>query len=89
MSPPQIVRTRIHHARTVPVRHAFTYRSYSWLVDLDAVPELPRLLRRLAGFHAADHAGDPRRTLRENVDAYLAALRLSLMQAIKENRISN
>ena len=48
MSPPQIVRTRIHHARTVPVRHAFTYRSYSWLVDLDAVPELPRLPGRYA-----------------------------------------
>lgn len=71
MSPPQIVRTSIHHARTFPVRHAFTYRSYSWLVDLDAVPELPRLLRPLAGFHAADHVGDPHRTLRENVDSYL------------------
>lgn len=71
MSPPQIVRTSIHHARTVPVRHAFTYRSYSWLVDLDDVPELPRLLRPLAGFHAADHVGDPRHTLRENVDSYL------------------
>lgn len=71
MSQPQIVRTRIHHARNVPVRHAFTYRSYSWLVDLDALPELPRLLRPLARFRAADHAGDPRKTLRENVDAYL------------------
>ncbi|MUL76900.1 DUF1365 domain-containing protein [Mycolicibacterium sp. CBMA 226] len=71
MSPPQIVRTTIHHARTVPVRHTFTYRSYSWLVDLDAVPTFPYLLRPLAGFHAADHVGDPHRTLRENVDSYL------------------
>ncbi|MGX9673967.1 DUF1365 domain-containing protein [Mycobacterium sp. HM-7] len=71
MSPPQIVRTRIHHARAVPVRHAFTYRSYSWLVDLDTLPTYPRLLRPLAGFHAADHVGDPHQTLRENVDSYL------------------
>ncbi|MDR3663357.1 MAG: DUF1365 domain-containing protein [Mycobacterium sp.] len=71
MNASQIVRTRIHHARNVPVRHAFTYRSYSWLVDLDALPELPRLLRPLARFRAADHVGDPHCTLRENVDAYL------------------
>lgn len=78
MTAPQIVRTRIHHAREVPVRHAFTYRSYSWLVDLDNLPELPCLLRPLAGFHAADHLGDPRRTLRENLDAYLDEHRINL-----------
>ncbi|MGB8404109.1 MAG: DUF1365 domain-containing protein [Mycobacterium sp.] len=71
MSAPQIVRTRIHHARNTPLRHAFTYRSYSWLVDLDTLPELPWLLRPLAVFSAADHIGDPHRTLRENIDAYL------------------
>lgn len=71
MRPPQIVRTSIQHARAVPVRHTFTYRSYSWLVDLDALPEFPRLLRPLTGFHAADHVGNPHRTLRENLDTYL------------------
>jgi DUF1365 family protein len=78
MTAPQIVRTRIHHAREVPVRHAFTYRSYSWLVDLDALPELPRVLRPLAGFHASDHVGDPRCTLRQNIEVYLDEHGISL-----------
>ncbi|MEU7139945.1 DUF1365 domain-containing protein [Nocardia sp. NPDC046473] len=68
----QIVRTRIHHVRRAPLHHEFSYRSYSWLVDLDDMPRLPRWLRPLAGFRAADHLGDPQRTLRENVDGYLA-----------------
>ncbi|MEU7764292.1 DUF1365 domain-containing protein [Nocardia sp. NPDC049190] len=68
----QIVRTRIRHVRLAPVRHEFRYRSYGWLVDLDDLPRLPHLLRPLAGFRAADHLGDPRNTLRENVDDFLA-----------------
>ncbi|MFE9580715.1 DUF1365 domain-containing protein [Nocardia sp. NPDC006044] len=74
----QIVRTRIHHLRLAPLRHEFSYRSYSWLVDLDDLPKLPRWLRPLAGFRAADHLGDPDRTLRENVDSYLAAQGIDL-----------
>ncbi|WP_433722454.1 DUF1365 domain-containing protein [Nocardia sp. CA-129566] len=69
----QIVRTRIRHVRLTPVRHEFRYRSYGWLVDLDDLPRLPHWLRPFAGFRAADHLGDPRRTLRENVEVYLAA----------------
>ena len=35
---------RITHARTVPLRNVFTYRTYLWLVDLDHLPRsrLPR-----------------------------------------------
>ena len=29
---------RITHARTVPLRNVFTYRTYLWLVDLDHLP---------------------------------------------------
>ena len=58
--------------RTTPVRNAFRYRSYQWLVDLDALPPLPVLLRPFARFDARDHLGDPGRSLRENVDSYLA-----------------
>ncbi|MFG1791390.1 DUF1365 domain-containing protein [Nocardia sp. NPDC049149] len=71
MNSAQIVRTRIHHVRRSPLHHEFRYRSYSWLVDLDDLPRLPRWLRPLAGFHAADHLGDPARTLRANIDDYL------------------
>ena len=60
---------RITHARTVPLRNVFGYRSYLWLVDLDHLPR-PRLL---AGFSARDHLGDPRRGIRENLDRFLAA----------------
>ena len=62
----------IHHVRADPVRNAFRYRSYQWLVDLDALPRLPLPLRPFARFEARDHLGDPHRSLRENVDAFLA-----------------
>lgn len=71
MSAPQIVRTRIRHVRREPVRHAFAYRSYSWLVDLDDLPQLSGPLRPLARFRAADHLGDPQASLRTNIDRYL------------------
>jgi hypothetical protein len=62
----------IHHVRATPIRNAFRYRSYQWFVDLDALPRLPLLLRPFARFDARDHLGDPHRSLRENVDTFLA-----------------
>lgn len=64
--------TRIDHVRQGPIRNRFSYKSYSWFVDLDALPELPRMLRPLASFDARDHLGDPQATIRQNVDAFLA-----------------
>jgi DUF1365 family protein len=63
---------RINHVRTDPLRNAFRYRSYQWLVDLDEMPRLRPWLRPLAGFWAGDHLGDPRRSIRANVDSFLA-----------------
>jgi hypothetical protein len=60
---------RISHARTVPLRNVFSYRTYMWLVDLDRLPR-PNPLAR---FSARDHLGDPRRSIRENLDRFLAA----------------
>jgi DUF1365 family protein len=68
---PALYDVEIHHVRTTPIRNEFRYRSYQWFVDLDALPRLPLLLRPLARFDARDHMGDPRRSLRENVDTYL------------------
>ena len=48
--PAAIYRTAISHVRRTPLHNAFTYRSYSWYVDVDHLPQLPRLLRPLAGF---------------------------------------
>ena len=51
---------------------SFRHRTYLWLVDLDALPQLPRWLRPFARFEARDHLGDPGRTIRQNLDAWLA-----------------
>jgi DUF1365 family protein len=53
------------------VSNDFTYRTWLWFVDLDDPPRLP-LLRPLGQLRARDHAGDPRASLRANVDAFLA-----------------
>ena len=68
MTTARIYECRITHARTVPIRNVFTYRSYLWLVDLDRLPRT----RLLAGFSARDHLGDPRRGIRDNLDRFLA-----------------
>jgi DUF1365 family protein len=60
---------RINHARTVPLRNVFSYRTYMWLVDLDQLPRPSPLAR----FSARDHLGDPERPIRENLDRFLAA----------------
>ena len=73
ISLPAIIHTSIRHVRTEPLRNEFEYRSYSWLVDVDQLPVLPKLLHPLAGFNAADHLGDPTKTLRVNAEAFLAA----------------
>ena len=59
----------ISHARSAPLRNVFRYRSYLWLVDLDHLPRV----RLLAGFLARDHLGDPRASIRANLDRFLAA----------------
>lgn len=67
---PAIYRTTISHSRHVPVHHSFEYRSYSWYVDVDDLPRLPRWLRPLARFRADDHFGAPQHgSLRERLGA--------------------
>jgi DUF1365 family protein len=77
-TPAAIYRTAIAHVRRTPLRNAFTYRSYSWYVDVDRLPTVPRLLRPLAGFFVADHLGDPDGTLRGNVERFLATRGIGL-----------
>ena len=68
------VRGRARRA-TAPLRNAFRYRTYLWLVDLDDLPRLPWSLRPLAGFRAADHLGDPGRASARTWTAFLAGAR--------------
>ena len=50
-----LYRTRITHLRRAPVHHYFEHRGYSWYVDVDELPQLPRWLRPFARFDARDH----------------------------------
>jgi DUF1365 family protein len=61
------------HARTAPLTNRFRYTTRPWLVDLDAVPRLPRAMSWLARFDPSDHLGDPTATIRSNVETFLAS----------------
>ncbi|MCV7280731.1 DUF1365 family protein [Mycolicibacterium flavescens] len=67
-----LYRTRVTHLRRAPVHHYFEHPGYSWYVDVDRLPSLPRWLRPFARFDPADHLdGAPGDTLRDRVDAFL------------------
>jgi uncharacterized protein len=60
--------TRIRHVRRRPFKRSFDNRSHTWLVDLDDLPDHGVLGR----FEGRDHLGSPERSIRANVDAFLA-----------------
>jgi uncharacterized protein len=62
-STPALYRTRITHLRRAPVHHYFEHTGYSWYVDLDQMPKLPRWLRPFARFD---------NSLRQRVERHLA-----------------
>jgi predicted NAD/FAD-binding protein/DUF1365 family protein len=66
--PPSMYDVTIRHTRRRPFRRSFEHRAHTWLVDLDDLPDHGRL----GTFEARDHLGSPERSLRENVDAFLA-----------------
>jgi len=64
----------LRHRRFTPVAHAFTYRLFMALLDIDRVPQLMTRSRltshnrwNWASFHDRDHLGDPNRPLRERL----------------------
>ncbi len=65
---PTIYATTITHTRRRPFRRTFTHRSWTWLVDVDRLPDHGPLAR----FEARDHLGDPHRSIRGNVEELLA-----------------
>lgn len=62
----------ITHSRRELIDRAFSHRAYMWLVDLDGLPRLPLWARPFAKFEARDHLGSPDRTIRQNLDEWLA-----------------
>ena len=71
-----IYRSVVKHRRNTSTSRSFAYSSYYWLIDVDAPPALPALLRPFARFDAADHLGDPNGTLGRNVRQLLADNRI-------------
>ncbi len=70
---PRIYDTVVTHVRSTPLRNAFSYKSSSWLVDLDALPALPRLARPFARFESRDHFDGTAPSIRAGLDRVLAA----------------
>jgi hypothetical protein len=68
----------ITHVRQAPVHRRFSYTSATSLVDLDRLPQLPRGLRWLSRYDSRDHLGDPRSSLRANLERFLAGHRIDL-----------
>jgi hypothetical protein len=58
---PALVVGTVSHARRTPLRHAFTYRHYQWLVDVDELPRFPWPVSLLACFDVRDHLDEGRR----------------------------
>jgi predicted NAD/FAD-binding protein/DUF1365 family protein len=70
---PRVYAATLTHTRRSPVPHRFRYSSRMWVVDLDRLPRRSGVAGFLAGrFEARDHLGDPSRSLKENVTAFLA-----------------
>lgn len=69
---PALYDAEVRHVRRAAPHGEFSHRVYLWLVDLDALPRLPRWLAPFARFRAADHLGRPDRSIRSNVDDWLA-----------------
>lgn len=52
---PALVVGTVAHTRHRPVHHAFRYRAYQWLVDIDDLPQHRGPLAWVSGFSAEDH----------------------------------
>jgi DUF1365 family protein len=75
----------LRHRRLAPIPHAFTYRLFMALLDIDRLPEAMAVSRvtsynrwNWASFYQRDHFGDPARSLRARLadDAAVHGLEL-------------
>ncbi len=71
---PAVYRTTIRHTRRRPFQRTFEHASHCWLVDVDDLPDHGVLGR----FESRDHLGDPDRSIRANLEAFLAGHDLTL-----------
>jgi uncharacterized protein len=69
---PALYAARVEHRRDHHLSRHFAHRIYPWLVDLDELPRLPPWLRPFARFEARDHLAGTGRSIRAELDAWLA-----------------
>ena len=62
----------VTHTRRALIDRTFSHRAYMWLVDLDELPRLRWWVRPFARFEARDHLGSPAKSIRENLEEWLA-----------------
>jgi cyclopropane fatty-acyl-phospholipid synthase-like methyltransferase/DUF1365 family protein len=70
----RLYEVEVFHRRQTPLVHEVRQRNYLAYVDLDALPRFGILAR----FRASDHIGNPRATIRANIEALLAEQGISL-----------
>ncbi|CAN5468090.1 hypothetical protein BH23ACT6_BH23ACT6_09920 [soil metagenome] len=86
---PALVPGVVTHRRHGPVDHRLRHQVYQWLVDLDALPNLPGPLRGVAGFSAADHLGSPERSIKDNVTHFLALQGVATPEVLRVVMLAN
>ena len=68
-----VYKTTIRHTRRSPFLRTFSHESHLWLVDVDELPDHGRRAFTRGRIEARDHLGDPTRSIRANVEDFLAA----------------
>ena len=88
---PALVVGTVSHTRRTPLRHAFTYRQYQWLVDLDELPSPAWPISLLARFDAADHLDGGRLGggIRGDLERFLARRGVGLERADRVLMLAN
>lgn len=88
---PALVVGTVSHTRRTPLRHAFTHRSFQWLVDVAELPRLAWPTRLLARFDARDHldGGELGGGIRGDLERFLAARGVTLDAADRVLMLAN
>ena len=69
---PTTYASTIRHIRRTPFKRTFTHEQHTWLVDLDHLPDHGALRHVKGSFEARDHLGEPDRSIKDNVEQFLA-----------------
>lgn len=86
---PALVVGWVRHTRREKLNRTFQHKTYQWLVDLDVIPSQPWYLKPFTSFSSKDHLGDPTRSIKENVENFLALNNVVLHPSSKILMLAN